>query len=92
MRKWTYIFYEDGLSVNVMYPLDNPKKRAVGFKKPRFGNRIPEPPGGETGKGFKTFAKGAGRLVSDIQRNIDNPPAAIHEQEAGTLHRLQETY
>ena len=30
--KWTYVFYEDGLSVNVMYTLDDPKKRAVGFK------------------------------------------------------------
>lgn len=30
--KWTYVFYEDGLSVNVLYNLDDPKKRAVGFK------------------------------------------------------------
>lgn len=30
--RWTYVFYEDGLSVNVMYTIDNPKKRAVGFK------------------------------------------------------------
>lgn len=30
--KWTYVFYEDGLSVNVLYTVDNPKKRAVGFK------------------------------------------------------------
>lgn len=30
--KWTYVFYEDGLSVNVMYTVDDPKKRAVGFK------------------------------------------------------------
>jgi hypothetical protein len=30
--KWTYVFYEDGLSINVLWPLDNPKKRAVGFK------------------------------------------------------------
>lgn len=30
--KWTYVFYEDGLSVNVMYNIDDPKKRAVGFK------------------------------------------------------------
>lgn len=30
--RWAYVFYEDGLSVNVMYTLDNPKKRAVGFK------------------------------------------------------------
>jgi hypothetical protein len=30
--KWSYVFYEDGLEVNVMYTLDNPKRRAVGFK------------------------------------------------------------
>ncbi len=30
--KWSYVFYEDGLEVNVLYNLDNPKKRAVGFK------------------------------------------------------------
>jgi hypothetical protein len=29
---WTYVFYEDGLSVNVLYTIDDPKKRAVGFK------------------------------------------------------------
>jgi len=27
-----YVFYEDGLAVNVMYSVDDPKKRAVGFK------------------------------------------------------------
>jgi hypothetical protein len=30
--RWTYVFYENGLSINVLYPLDEPKKRAVGFK------------------------------------------------------------
>ncbi|MES5893358.1 phage tail protein [Bacillus cereus group sp. RP43] len=30
--KFSYVFYENGLAVNVMYTLDNPKKRAVGFK------------------------------------------------------------
>jgi len=30
--KIAYVFYEDGLVVNVMYTLDDPKKRAVGFK------------------------------------------------------------
>lgn len=30
--KMSYIFYEDGLSVNVMYTIDDQKKRAVGFK------------------------------------------------------------
>ena len=30
--KFAYVFYEDGLVVNVMYTVDDPKKRAVGFK------------------------------------------------------------
>jgi hypothetical protein len=30
--RWIYVFYENGLSINVLYPLDEPKKRAVGFK------------------------------------------------------------
>jgi hypothetical protein len=30
--KWAYVFYEDGLEVNVLYTIDDPKKRAVGFK------------------------------------------------------------
>jgi hypothetical protein len=30
--KIAYVFYEDGLSINVMYAVDDPKKRAVGFK------------------------------------------------------------
>ncbi|GIO35565.1 hypothetical protein J41TS12_04260 [Paenibacillus antibioticophila] len=29
---WAFVFYEDGLGVNVLYTLDDPKKRAVGFK------------------------------------------------------------
>jgi hypothetical protein len=30
--RWPYVFYENGLSINVAYNLDDPKKRAVGFK------------------------------------------------------------
>jgi hypothetical protein len=30
--RWAYVFYESGLSINVRYPVDEPKKRAVGFK------------------------------------------------------------
>ena len=31
--RWTYVFYESGLSINVLYTLDGPDpKRAVGFK------------------------------------------------------------
>lgn len=30
--RMAYVFYESGLSINVMYEIDNPKRRAVGFK------------------------------------------------------------
>ncbi|HZM56169.1 MAG TPA: phage tail protein [Acidimicrobiales bacterium] len=31
--RWTYVFYESGLSINVLYTIDGPSpKRAVGFK------------------------------------------------------------
>ena len=30
--RWTYVFYESGLSINVLYTIDESGKRAVGFK------------------------------------------------------------
>ena len=30
--RWAYVFYESGLSINVLYTLDDDGKRAVGFK------------------------------------------------------------
>ena len=40
--RWTYVFYESGLSINVLYTLDGPApKRAVGFKLSE-GMDIPE--------------------------------------------------
>ncbi len=30
--RWTYVFYESGLSINVLYTVDDAGKRAVGFK------------------------------------------------------------
>ncbi len=30
--RWAYVFYESGLSINVLYTLDDAAKRAVGFK------------------------------------------------------------
>jgi hypothetical protein len=30
--RWAYVFYDSGLSVNVLYTLDDGGKRAVGFK------------------------------------------------------------
>lgn len=30
--QWAFVFYENGLEVNILYTVDDPKKRAVGFK------------------------------------------------------------
>lgn len=58
--KWIYVFYENGLSINVLYTLDNPKKRAVGFKLSE-GMEVPE----ELGK-FK-FARQKSKLAGTIR-------------------------
>jgi hypothetical protein len=39
--RWTYVFYENGLSINVLYTLDDAGKRAVGFKL-SDGMEVPE--------------------------------------------------
>ena len=59
--KWTYVFYEDGLGVNVLYTVDNPKKRAVGFKLSE-GMDIPKELEGK----FK-FAKQKSKLAGTIR-------------------------
>jgi len=59
--KMTYIFYESGLAVNVMYSLNNPKKRAVGFKLSE-GMEVPK----ELEEKFK-FAKQKSKLAGIIR-------------------------
>lgn len=59
--KMAYIFYEDGLSVNVMYTVDDPKKRAVGFKLSE-GMEIPK----ELEEKFK-FARQKSKLAGTIR-------------------------
>ncbi len=59
--KWTYVFYEDGLEVNVLYTIDNPKKRAVGFKLSE-GMEVPKELEGK----FK-FAKQKSKLAGTIR-------------------------
>jgi hypothetical protein len=56
-----YVFYESGLSVNVMYTLDGPDKRAVGFKL-SDGMEIPA----ELAERFK-FARQRSRLAGTIR-------------------------
>lgn len=59
--RWTYVFYESGLSINVLYSLENTKKRAVGFKL-SMGMPIPE----ELATKFK-FARQKSKLAGEIR-------------------------
>ena len=59
--KMAYVFYESGLSINVMYQLGEPKKRAVGFKL-SDGMEIPE----ELATRFK-FARQKSKLAGTIR-------------------------
>jgi hypothetical protein len=59
--KWTYVFYESGLSINILYTLNNPKKRAVGFKLSE-GMEVPK----ELEQKFK-FAKQKSKLAGIIR-------------------------
>jgi hypothetical protein len=59
--KMAYIFYEDGLEVNVMYSIDDPKKRAVGLKLSE-GMEVPKELEGK----FK-FARQKSKLAGTIR-------------------------
>jgi hypothetical protein len=59
--RMAYVFYESGLSINVMYTIDNAKKRAVGFKLSE-GMAVPE----ELAKRFK-FATHKSKLACTIR-------------------------
>jgi hypothetical protein len=59
--KFTYVFYESGLVVNVMYTTDDAKKRAVGFKLSE-GMEVPT----ELETKFK-FAKQKSKLAGTIR-------------------------
>jgi hypothetical protein len=59
--KWTYVFFESGLSINVMYSMNDPKKRAVGFKLSE-GIEVPK----ELEEKFK-FAKQKSKLAGIIR-------------------------
>jgi hypothetical protein len=59
--RMAYVFYESGLSINVMYTIDDNKKRAVGFKL-SDGMEVPA----ELAPRFK-FAKQKSRLAGTIR-------------------------
>jgi hypothetical protein len=59
--RMAYVFYESGLSINVMYTVDDPSKRAVGFKLSE-GMDVPE----ELASRFK-FARQRSKLAGTIR-------------------------
>ena len=59
--RMAYVFYESGLSINVMYTVDGPTKRAVGFK---LSDGMEVPP--ELATRFK-FAKQKSKLAGTIR-------------------------
>lgn len=59
--RWAYVFYESGLSINVLYTLDDAGKRAVGFKL-SDGMEVPA----ELAEKFK-FARQRSKLAGTIR-------------------------
>jgi hypothetical protein len=59
--RFAYVFYESGLSINVMYTIDDARKRAVGFKL-SDGMEVPA----ELASRFK-FAKQKSKLAGTIR-------------------------
>jgi hypothetical protein len=59
--RWTYVFYESGLAVNVLYSIEHEGKRAVGFKL-SDGMDVPD----ELADRFK-FARQRSKLAGTIR-------------------------
>ena len=59
--RWAYVFYQSGLSINVLYTLEDAGKRAVGFKL-SDGMDVPE----ELADRFK-FARQKSKLAGTIR-------------------------
>jgi hypothetical protein len=59
--RWSYVFYESGLSINVLYTIADSGKRAVGFKL-SDGMEVPE----ELADRFK-FARQKSKLAGTIR-------------------------
>ncbi len=59
--KWVFVFYENGLAINIPYTIDTTKQRAVGFKL-SDGMEIPE----ELENKFK-FARQKSKLAGTIR-------------------------
>jgi len=79
--RWTFVFYESGLAINVLYTLDDEKKRAVGFKL-SDGMEVPE----ELASRFK-FAKQKSKLAGTIRGSFFVIKGEYGNSEAGMAVR-----
>ena len=50
-KRWAYVFYQSGLSINVLYTVDDAGKRAVGFSSPTAWRSPPSLPRGSSSQG-----------------------------------------
>jgi hypothetical protein len=74
--RMAYVFYQSGLSINVMYTIDNPKKRAVGFKL-SDGVDVPA----ELVERFK-FARQKSKLAGTIRGSFSSSRASTDHAHA----------
>ena len=63
--KWIFVFYDNGLAINVLFAIDDPKGRAVGFKLSE-GMEVPKEL-----KKFK-FARQKSKLAGTIRGSYFN--------------------
>ncbi len=64
--QWVFVFYENGLEINIVYAINDPKGRAVGFKLSE-GMEVPK----ELASQFK-FAKQKSKLAGTIRGSYFN--------------------
>jgi hypothetical protein len=74
--RMAYVFYESGLVVNVMYAVDDPKRRAVGFKLSE-GMEVPQ----ELAEKFK-FAGQKSKLAGTIRGSFFVIKGEYEERQA----------
>jgi len=93
--RWTYVFYENGLSINVLYPLDEPKKRAVGFNLSegmevpaevgsfKFARQKSKPAGTIRGSAEGSGDSGREERAASLGGRLADPPAGPVERPGG---------
>jgi len=66
--KWADVFYQSGLSINVLYTLDDAGKRAVGFKLADGMEVLPNSPRGSSSPGRSPSSPAPSGVRSSLSR------------------------